>query len=230
MQTETNFKEGLMKFQIMTTDDFNAIVQAQAELNVKYSGEDWADKIPMSHLVCAMTAELGELLESSPRTGDTETGWKWWKPYLENDDNNNKVEAVDIIHFAKSMLIKAYGQDLNALMADYNACSTTYIEEADELLNENHTTGVANDLVSAMAAFTLTSLTDSKEESLNLYMFVINSLCHYAIMTPEEMFDLYMKKNKLNHERVEGGYMKSADAYAKIDADGNEDNVKLFED
>lgn len=219
-----------MEFHIMTTDDFNAIVQAQAELNVKYSGEDWCEKIPMSHLVCAMTAELGELLESSPRTGDTETGWKWWKPYLENDDNNNKVEAVDIIHFAKSMLIKAYGQDLNTLMTDYNACSTTYSEEGEELLDDANTTGVANDLVSSMAAFTLTCLGNSREEALNIYMFVVNALCYYAKLTPEEMTELYMKKNQLNHARVEGGYMESVDAYEKIDADGNEDNTKLFED
>ena len=217
-----------MEFQIMSLDNFNAIVQAQAELNVKYTGEKWAEEIPMSHLLSAMTAELGELLESSPRTGDVESGWKWWKPYLENDDNNNKVEAVDIIHFAKSALIVSYGQDLSTLMSDYNACSTTYIEEAHQLLEEDNTTGVSQDLLTSLAAFTLTAYADSREDLLNTYMFVINSLCQYAKMTPDEMFDLYMKKNKLNHERVEGGYMKSADAYAKIDADGNEDNVKLF--
>jgi len=218
-----------MSFKIMEIDDFNEIVQAQAELNVKYSGEDWAEKIPQSHLLSAFFAELGELLESSPRTGDTETGWKWWKPYLENDENNNKVEAVDMIHFTLSSLIVKYNKDLNALMTDYNACSTSYKESGEEIINEEVSGGVSFDLIASTSVFALSILQTEKEESLNMFMFLINALCHYAEMEPNEMYDLYMKKNKLNHERVEGGYTESEDSYEKYDEDGNEDNTKLFE-
>ena len=229
-QTKPKIGKEMEIFKIMSIGDFNEIAQAQAQLNVKYSGEDLADKTPKAHLISAMMAELGELLESSPRAGDTETGWKWWKPYLENDTNNMKVEAVDIIHFAKSALIVAYGQNLNQLMTDYNACATTYMEEAHQILDETRSTGISYDLMTAMSVFTLSILTAEREEALNTYMFVINALCQYADMEPQEMFDLYMKKNKLNHARVEGGYTESATAYAKIDENGEEDNVQMFKD
>lgn len=219
-----------MNFKIMSIDNFNEILQAQADLNVKYTGEDWADKITKSHFISAMTAELGELLESSPRTGDSESGWKWWKPYLENDVNNMKVEAVDIIHFAKSALILCYDSNLAQLMTDYNACATTYMEEAHQILDETRSTGPSFDLMTSNAVFTLSVLTAEREEALNTYMFVINALCQYADMEPEDMFELYMKKNKLNHARVEGGYTESATAYAKHDENGEEDNVQLFRD
>ncbi len=39
--------------------------------------------------------------------------------------------------------------------------------------------------------------------------------------------DLYMKKNRLNLERQEQGYREGT--YVKVDAQGREDNVKLFE-
>jgi hypothetical protein len=46
-------------------------------------------------------------------------------------------------------------------------------------------------------------------------------------MGAAEVTDLYMKKNKLNFERQEGGYKEGT--YVKRDASGREDNAKLFE-
>jgi dimeric dUTPase (all-alpha-NTP-PPase superfamily) len=215
------------EFKSIEIDDFNTIMQAQNELNKKYSGDDWMEKIPKSHFLMAAIAEYGELLESSPRIGDTETGWKWWKPYLENDENNIKIEVVDIVHFLLSSLILTY-EDLGQLSIDYNACSTAFSEE-ENILDSDVSSGKAFDLISTISVYILTSLSASKEEALNTFMFVINALSDYSGMPPSEMVELYLKKNELNHKRVEGGYMESADAYEKVDKDGNEDNTKLFD-
>jgi len=223
-----------MDFKIMSSEDFNVILEAQVELNKKYSGEDWAEKIPKSHFVSALYAELGELLESSPRTGDTDTGWKWWKIYLENDVDNMKIEAVDIIHFAMSILILCFENDIDELKKEYEILSKEYLDfEVRNIINEYYISkskGVSFDLLTSISYFSLCSMTKTKEDLLNSYMFLKNSLCNYSDMTTEYMLYLYMKKNKLNHERVEGGYTESATAYAKIDENGNEDNTKLFLD
>ncbi len=211
-------------FNIMKVNEFSEILSAQVLLNEKYSGEDWAEIIPKSHFISAMMAELGELLESSPRTGDTGTGWKWWKIFLENDFNNMQVEAVDIIHFAISVLIMNYGSNIEQLLGDYISCHEEFSKAEFDENGENLSSGLMLDINS----FSLSSLLDQREESLTAFVYLINSLGWYANMTPEYMYQLYMGKNKLNHERVDGGYTESADAYAKFDENGNEDNTKLF--
>jgi len=216
-------------FEIMERQDFAEIVRAQAELNVHYSGEDWADKIPVSNFLAAIFAELGELLESSPRVNDGgNNGWKWWKPYLENDVDNMKIEAVDIIHFVISVLILRYEGDLDGLIMDYTSCSTAYKDELDAILNEKDEDGPLSDLLAAVSIFALNAMKSEKEEVLNIFMFIIDALSKYVGMSPEEMKDLYMKKNVLNHKRVDGGYMEGK--YQKYDENGEEDNRALFLD
>ena len=43
----------------------------------------------------AMTQELAELTDSVP--------WKWWAKYQEFDEQNARVEVVDLFHFLISM-------------------------------------------------------------------------------------------------------------------------------
>jgi dimeric dUTPase (all-alpha-NTP-PPase superfamily) len=43
----------------------------------------------------AMQQELAELIDSVP--------WKWWAKYQEFDDQNAKVEVVDLFHFLISI-------------------------------------------------------------------------------------------------------------------------------
>ena len=51
------------------------------------------------------------------------------------------------------------------------------------------------------------------------------SLCQLAGLNAEDAFELYNKKNQLNHERQEGGYKDGT--YEKV-KEGIEDNEKLF--
>jgi len=225
MKTENTEKA----FEILTSEQFNEILDAQMELNVKYSGENWAKDIPDSHMLAAAFAELGELLESGPRVGDSDlNGWKWWRENLDNDDNNLKVEAVDIIHFTFSSLAKKYN-DIDLLKKHYAECSNAY-RTSPNAQSDGESTGVVYDLLLSLSVFTVTCLIEDseKEQLMDMMVFLVNGLCRFSNMTADEMFELYGKKNKLNHKRVEGGY-KTGD-YEKVDSDGNEDNVKLFED
>jgi hypothetical protein len=69
------------------------------------------------------------------------------------------------------------------------------------------------------------------DEALDaLYARLFPRWCHLVLASGMDgggVRDLYMKKNKLNFERQEGGYKEGT--YRKTDESGREDNVKLFD-
>ncbi len=82
----------------------------------------------------AMQQETAELIDSVP--------WKWWAKYQKFDEQNAKVEVVDLFHF-------------------------------------------------------------------------LVSLAQTLGMTPDDVYQAYLKKNQVNHERQESGYVKKDEADSK---------------
>ena len=58
----------------------------------------------------AMSQELAELTDSVP--------WKWWAKYQTFDEQNARVEVVDLLHFVIS-LAQVLGMDADAVFAAY---------------------------------------------------------------------------------------------------------------
>ncbi len=113
-------------------DKMDEIFTMQADLNrrigVELEGlDDEAKTKWVLNYSRAMQQELAELIDSVP--------WKWWAKYQELDEQNARVEVVDLFHFLVS-LAQALG------------------------------------------------------------------------MTAEDVYEAYVKKNKVNFERQESGYMK----------------------
>ena len=79
----------------------------------------------------AMQQEIAELIDSVP--------WKWWAKYQEFDEQNAKVEVVDLFHF-------------------------------------------------------------------------LISIAQVLGMSPDDVYQAYVKKNKVNHNRQEGGYAEKDEA------------------
>lgn len=79
----------------------------------------------------AMQQEIAELIDSVP--------WKWWAKYQEFDEQNAKVEVVDLFHF-------------------------------------------------------------------------LISIAQVLGMSPEDVYQAYVKKNKVNHNRQESGYTEKDEA------------------
>ncbi len=81
-------------------DKFDEIFTMQAALN-KRIGVDTAgmDETQQTQWVLnytrAMQQELAELIDSVP--------WKWWAKYQKFDEQNAKVEVVDLFHFLVSL-------------------------------------------------------------------------------------------------------------------------------
>lgn len=79
----------------------------------------------------AMNQEMAELIDSVP--------WKWWAKYQKFDDQNAKVEVIDLFHF-------------------------------------------------------------------------LISIAQCLGMTADDVFEAYLKKNEVNHQRQETGYVKKDEA------------------
>ena len=82
----------------------------------------------------AMQQEIAELIDSVP--------WKWWAKYQEFDEQNAKVEIIDLFHF-------------------------------------------------------------------------LISLAQVMGMTPEDVYEAYIKKNEVNHKRQESGYISKDEEDSK---------------
>ena len=81
-------------------DKLEEIFQMQEALNQRigvqmneFSDEDKAKWI--LNYTRAMQQELAELIDSVP--------WKWWAKYQEFDEQNARVEVVDLFHFLISL-------------------------------------------------------------------------------------------------------------------------------
>ena len=113
-------------------DKFDEIFSMQDTLNkrigVNTDGMSDEDKAKwVLNYTRAMQQEMSELIDSVP--------WKWWAKYQEFDEQNAKVEVVDLFHF-------------------------------------------------------------------------LISLAQVLGMTPDDVHEAYLKKNKVNHQRQDSGYVK----------------------
>lgn len=84
----------------MTTDKLDAIFSMQAALNQRIGvnlpppTEEEKAKWILNY-TRAMQQELAELVDSVP--------WKWWAKYQKFDEQNARVEVVDLFHFLVSL-------------------------------------------------------------------------------------------------------------------------------
>jgi dimeric dUTPase (all-alpha-NTP-PPase superfamily) len=81
-------------------DQLRELFRMQQALNerigVRTEGMSEADKIKWLLNYCrAMSQEIAELTDSVP--------WKWWAKYQKFDEQNARVEVVDLFHFLISM-------------------------------------------------------------------------------------------------------------------------------
>ncbi len=81
-------------------DKFDSLFELQSQLNqrigVDTAGMDDATKAEwVLNYTRAMQQEIAELIDSVP--------WKWWAKYQQFDQQNARVEVVDLFHFLISI-------------------------------------------------------------------------------------------------------------------------------
>lgn len=92
--------EGRLSSSARVMDKLTQIFEMQEELNsrigVDLKNIDQEEKTRwILNYTRAMQQELAELTDSVP--------WKWWAKYQEFDEQNAKVEVVDLFHFLVSL-------------------------------------------------------------------------------------------------------------------------------
>ncbi len=191
------------------------LLNAQSSLNEKYSGENWREKtLPSDWLVTILT-ETAEMYESAPRLGGPKppeftSGWKFWKKNLENDVQNMKIEIIDVLHFLMSSLLHNNGiNDILKTHREFNIPD-------EEIIDFNEA------IIFTQSLFNMSIIQKDYTNAICAGFDMMYLLGSAMELSPDQMYDGYFKKNKLNQKRVEGGYMEGT--YQKIDADGNEDN------
>lgn len=199
----------------------------------------------------AWDQELKELLESLDRgavfRGELEQGF-------ELDVKNVQVEVVDMLHFLMS-LFQVIGEPsisarrvpgspdgfdsyLEILAGDHEAACGMQIDAGSDesmnrllLLHGVHAVVETGILLDKVQWKWWARQGNRWDEALDhLYARLFPRWCHLVLasgMSGDVVRGLYMKKNRLNFERQEGGYRDGT--YEKIDSAGREDNVKLFE-
>lgn len=96
-------------------DKFEEIFRMQAALNrrigVELEGLDEAGKTQwVLNYTRAMQQEMAELIDSVP--------WKWWAKYQNFDEQNARVEVIDLFHFLVS-LAQVLGMSAEDVYAAY---------------------------------------------------------------------------------------------------------------
>ena len=178
--------------------NFRKILEAQEELNQKYSGEKWKLTVTAEYLRAAIFTEIAEFLESSPED------WKWWKN-IPNDRQNQYIEVVDVVHFGASLMLKY--NEIENMNDEFNCIEWGSVLKRVE--DEN--------IYTLLLEFF---------NCPNVFNFVvlIQALCLYTKnpLSINEVWNGYFAKNQLNHNRVDGGYKDGK--YQKINENGEEDN------
>lgn len=188
------------------------IIQMQDVLNERttqdwvLAGQDWD---------CAILDECSEALGS--------TNWKWWK-HMENDINNLRVEAIDLLHFSISKSIEAFYAEskdkdfaiksaADLILNVYNSARHNHqIDDSKKLIEQGYP--------KVIKLINLYSLTQDNEK-LNYHVF---QLLFMLGMDMGIVFDQYALKNNLNMYRQDRGYADPNGRYTKVFSDGREDN------
>jgi dimeric dUTPase (all-alpha-NTP-PPase superfamily) len=117
-------------------DQLRELFRMQKALNerigVHTEGMDEAAKTHWTLNYCrAMSQELAELTDSVP--------WKWWAKYQTFDDQNARVEVVDLFHFLIS-LAQVLGMSADDVYAAYVKKNAVNLQRQDSgyAAKDNH--------------------------------------------------------------------------------------------
>jgi len=175
-------------------------IKLQDQLN-KQLDENWKEKRdPMDWLV-AFYQELAELVDT--------LHWKWWKDYSNQtlDEENIKIEIVDLFHFALSFIIQNEKDPVKFVHDMLSVYEDITIEAKGEI----------DDLDKARVIWRM------QQENYHPLLIIL-VLMKLFNMPEQDLIKLYILKNALNKLRYDIGY---GGEYKKI-WNGIEDNKYLF--
>ena len=175
------------------------MIKLQDELNMTTNGLTWRTKKLNWRL--ALRMEAAELIDS--------TNWKHWK-HTPSNVANIKIEAIDMIHFALSMLAEYDMIDMPYMVTSLDEIYTIGLPAS---FDDAYTRRIADEVIRA-----------SYHGSPEYLLTAVFTIAHSVGMSFDDVYKLYLGKGVLNKFRQLHGYKDGT--YIKI-WDGEEDNVVM---
>ena len=160
------------------------LMEMQQALDMAIMKEREITVYPEDNIEIALFTELGELMNEFP------TIFKYWKTTAKDDREKGLIEYVDCIHFAISLL--NYKAD-NAIKALLSQQLETY-DYSYELDSDYSTFDIH---------YLLQEITTENAEIKICHLFDLGKILGF---TWDEIYNAYIDKNKVNYERLRGGY------------------------
>jgi len=125
---------------------YKQLLEAQEELNVKYSGEKWNEKIPFEFFNLALLDEVGEFTHS------VQPLWAWWKK-TEMDEQNAIIEIIDVLHFGLSCVLYLKQRNIEEILKEDINEETLPVSFSLAKFLENATLSNLHNLILALSNF-----------------------------------------------------------------------------
>jgi dimeric dUTPase (all-alpha-NTP-PPase superfamily) len=183
---------------LINAEHLKRMLVMQEELNVKYNGENWREKVQMTKVKFAILDETSEFLR------EIESTWKWWKHDPVYNRQKALYELIDIIHFALVVVLLKFDlSDINIYIEEHGAHATQFgpfsgAEAYEEYFNDALVRFLKN-------ANHYSDLDDIITVFCNLVQAGGELI---GVTDPNEIFTAYVMKNNRNHQRVDGGVME----------------------
>lgn len=207
-------------------EKISEMISLQDKLNIQTCGKHWTwgltDKGRKINWKRCIILESTEAMESF--------NWKHWKDISgSHDEDNIKIEIVDIWHFVMSYLISCY---LNYNIWDRIKNLNDLSSEITNVFNKYQFRWYMRDYEDRLESFECLihdCLIDIYEDDIFALMDLVETfiiLMDHNNISLDELYSLYIVKNTLNKFRQDNGYKEWT--YVKI-WNGLEDNVVAME-
>lgn len=168
----------------------------------------------------AYSQEFAELQDSLP--------WRWWDKDHKYDPQNAKVEIIDLFHFAISLcqVTGMSSEKLTEILDTENSLESIF--EKNQKTPNTTSPAHLNDVMdkfkdsALLVQFKLSEINDlvpwkwwAKYQKINIpelhteiaeiFMYTVG-LAHLFEMNGTDIYEGYLKKNKVNHNRQNSGY------------------------
>lgn len=184
-----------MEFNGFTNKQINELLKEQKALDdeIRKNNDIPKEESLISRKYIALKTELYELVNQIE-------SFKFWKKHKGKD--NILEEGIDMLHFILSLAIET-GIDLKH---EDQISVKEFFENTKNELEEHGKDFIINE--STIIMDTLLSGIPTEKEYVTIYpvliiLLQVLQICGYTI---EDIYNCYMKKNEINHERQENNY------------------------
>lgn len=196
-------------------DKLNEHIKIQDELNCFLVKEDWHNHITPFQIKMAIISECGELVDS--------LNYKWWTK-SELDEDNLKIEVIDIWHFLLTYYLYYVKHGLINKNDDILISNVINgYEDVKRWLSRPNYNYIPDDILKMFRY-----MNDMITRDPNLMSFYYFGYLIFDVNMDLDKFDeMYKLKVKLNKERKIKGYDKNPNVKY---IDGIEDNKNLIKE